>query len=99
MYDEATTYRLSTSGVCQCGGCRRYFTSVYAFDKHRAGPADARRCLTKEEMLAAGMAVNERGLWVSSAMPEGVVVTTRASDHTLGGPTTAGEGPQGSAGQ
>lgn len=72
MYEEATTYRLSTSGACQCGGCRRYFSSVYAFDKHRVGPADERRCLTKEEIIEAGMAVNERGLWVSEVMPERV---------------------------
>jgi len=55
------------SGVSQCGGCGLVFKSVSAFDKHRAGDGDHRRCLTEDEMRAAGMLVNERGQWVGSA--------------------------------
>lgn len=39
----------------QCGGCNRYFTGMGIFDKHRIGPMTERRCMTEEEMHAAGM--------------------------------------------
>jgi hypothetical protein len=39
----------------QCGGCKEYFNSNYAFDAHRTGRfGDDRRCKTPEEMQAAG---------------------------------------------
>jgi hypothetical protein len=55
------------SGTCECGGCGVRFRSVTAFDKHRVGPGDARRCLTETEMREAGMFPNEWGQWVSKA--------------------------------
>lgn len=39
----------------QCGGCQKYFFSTPLFDKHRTGPSERRRCLTTDEMQAAGM--------------------------------------------
>lgn len=53
----------------QCQGCKEYFRSNYAFDKHRTGLhcKGTRRCLTPEEMLAKGMVKNAAGFWVSSA--------------------------------
>jgi hypothetical protein len=54
----------------QCQGCKGYFNSSYAFDKHRRGEhGHDRRCLTPEEMLAKGMSVNADGYWITKAMP------------------------------
>ncbi len=51
----------------QCQGCKQYFNSNYAFDKHRTGEhGKNRRCLTTEEMLEKGMALNEAGFWVGN---------------------------------
>ena len=58
----------------ECPSCGRLFRSSHAFDKHRIGNFDMptrfydfpRRCMTEEEMLAAGMAQNARGFWVGS---------------------------------
>ena len=55
------------SGVCECAGCGLVFKSVTGFDLHRVGPGEARRCLTTDELAAAGLTVNERGQWVTSA--------------------------------
>ena len=53
---------------CQCAGCGLYFRSAHAFDKHRTGRHGIdRRCRTEDEMRAAGMVQNERGIWVSAA--------------------------------
>lgn len=53
----------------QCQGCKAYFNSTAAFDKHRAGQHGVdRRCLTEAEMLAKGMAQNSGGFWVGSPM-------------------------------
>ncbi len=53
----------------QCQGCKVFFNSVAAFDKHRDGPhGGGRRCLTEAEMLAKGMAKNSAGFWVGSPM-------------------------------
>lgn len=55
----------------QCQGCKEFFNSTFAFDKHRAGDfGKDRRCLTGEEMDAKGMSKNSAGFWISSAMPE-----------------------------
>lgn len=40
----------------QCGGCQKYFSGNGAFEQHRIGPFESRRCMTTEEMQAAGMA-------------------------------------------
>lgn len=57
----------------QCGGCREYFNSSFAFDKHRTGEfGKDRRCLTADEMRVKGMSKNAAGFWISSAMPESV---------------------------
>lgn len=52
-----------------CSGCCEHFSSVFAFDKHRFGKEDTRRCLTIEEMLAKKMVYDtESRKWVSGAM-------------------------------
>lgn len=63
----------------ECPACGVLFNSSTAFDKHRIGYFSApikggaqfpRRCMTEEEMLAAGMGVNKRGFWVGSFFEE-----------------------------
>ena len=50
----------------ECPTCDELFKSVSAFDKHRIGTIGVdRRCMTKDEMLAAGMMQNKHGFWVS----------------------------------
>jgi hypothetical protein len=50
----------------QCQGCKQYFNSVTAFDKHRVGEHGVdRRCRTPEEMTALGMFVNHAGFWIT----------------------------------
>lgn len=54
----------------QCRGCGEYFNSTAAFDKHRTGNFHerTRRCMTKDEMVAKGMAQRADGFWVGSVM-------------------------------
>lgn len=53
----------------QCGGCKQYFNSNTAFEKHRIGQHGVdRRCMTEEEMTNAGMSVNSHGFWIGSKM-------------------------------
>lgn len=54
----------------QCQGCKKYFKSVAAFDKHRHGDFGVdRRCMTDDEMTAKKMAVNAAGFWVTALNP------------------------------
>lgn len=55
-----------------CRSCGLVFRSVAAFDKHRTGshPKGERRCMTEQEMVDAGMAVNYQGLWVTALMED-----------------------------
>jgi hypothetical protein len=59
-----------------CTACRRDFSSVSAFDRHRAGRhaydfleglelglEDGRRCLDEDEMLERGLSLDRRGRW------------------------------------
>jgi hypothetical protein len=58
----------------QCQGCKGYFNSVSAFDKHRTGNHGSnRRCMTEEEMLAKGMSLNSDGFWITKTMPVAVL--------------------------
>ena len=57
-----------------CNGCHEFFNSDAAFEMHRVGnytDEDPRRCLTVEEMLERGMALNKDGYWVTR-LKEGV---------------------------
>jgi len=60
----------------QCTICNELFNSNRPFEMHRIGKHGVnRRCMNKDEMLAAGMSVNERGFWIGSKMPD------RLKDH------------------
>ncbi len=53
----------------QCSGCKEYFNSTRAFDKHRTGHHGVdRRCMTADEMTAEGMILRPDGFWIGSAM-------------------------------
>ena len=52
---------------CQCRACAEYFNSVAAFDKHRRGKPENRRCLSPDSMLAVGMTTNKAGFWITEA--------------------------------
>ena len=53
----------------QCQGCKEFFNSTAAFDKHRVGQHGVdRHCLTEPEMLDKGMAKSSTGFWVGSPM-------------------------------
>lgn len=48
------------SQFCQCPTCARVFLNVSVFDKHRAGPASARKCLPPDSV---GLIRDHRGIW------------------------------------
>ena len=55
----------------QCQGCKEYFNSTGAFDKHRTGKHGVdRRCRTVEEMIEIGFSLNAAGYWIASKMPD-----------------------------
>lgn len=57
----------------QCQGCKEFFNSTFAFEKHRTGDfGKDRRCMTVGEMGDKGMSKNAAGFWVSAAMPTDV---------------------------
>jgi len=61
----------------QCQGCKAYFNSSAAFDKHRTGEhGKDRRCRTADEMEAKGMSRNAAGFWIGSAMPFDILRST-----------------------
>lgn len=73
----AMTVPRLTGSRCLCRGCGEHFNSPSAFDLHRVGRPEARRCLSSNEMVEAGMTRNAGGFWVSRVMP-----THRASAVT-----------------
>jgi len=55
----------------QCQGCKEYFNSTGAFEKHRTGQYGVdRRCRTPEEMIGRGFSLNAAGYWIASKMPD-----------------------------
>lgn len=61
--------RRTLTGHCnQCPTCGEYFNSTSAFDKHRVGEYGIdRRCMTVDEMVAAGMVKNAKDFWLTRA--------------------------------
>lgn len=59
----------------QCPSCQKFFNSTHAFSKHLTGQVATleRRCMTEEEMLNIGMALNKNDYWVGSVMNEDLV--------------------------
>ena len=67
----------------QCQGCKEYFNSTGAFDKHRTGKHGVdRRCRTVEEMIEIGFSLNAAGYWIASKMPDHLKKRTmQNADH------------------
>lgn len=52
----------------QCTACGEYFNGTQPFDRHRVGRFGIdRRCLTGEEMFAAGFTRNDAGFWTTES--------------------------------
>jgi hypothetical protein len=51
------------SGKAICTVCGYTFAGDAAFDKHRVGKPDVRRCLSPDELRAAGWVTNAYGHW------------------------------------
>ena len=50
----------------QCSGCKEYFNSIRAFERHRTGKHGVdRRCKTPDEMIAQGYSLNKDGFWIT----------------------------------
>ena len=65
----------------QCQGCKEYFNSTLAFDKHRTGAhGKDRRCLTADEMQQKGMSKNHDGFWITRTMPTEARTWEQSSD-------------------
>ena len=59
--DTEEAVRLRGVSKTQCGGCLQYFTGMTIFDNHRIGAfGKDRRCMTEDEMIAAGWAKEPR---------------------------------------
>jgi hypothetical protein len=64
----------------QCQGCKEFFNSTAAFDKHRTGQHGVdRRCLTAGEMTDKGMAKSSTGFWVGSPMTDAALLQRAGS--------------------
>lgn len=64
----------------QCQGCKSYFNSTFAFDKHRRGEHGLdRKCLSIDDMRGKGMSTNAAGFWITSTMSESAVASVVAS--------------------
>jgi uncharacterized C2H2 Zn-finger protein len=56
----------------QCPRCEELFNSLSAFEKHRIGAHGVdRRCMTRDEMLSAGMFLPDDSFWRGSARDMG----------------------------
>ena len=64
----------------QCQGCKEFFNSTAAFDKHRTGQHGVdRRCLLADEMETKGMAKSSTGFWVGSLMTDAALLQRAGS--------------------
>lgn len=56
------------TNYCRCPVCEEPFNSVHAFDRHRVGRANDRKCLKPTEMVKIGMVRSKRGYWVTKTL-------------------------------
>ena len=71
-YCKICDKRWKSMSECHCSGCHQHFKSDSAFDKHRFGLDEKRRCLTSEEMISRKMVyIPEKGYWIGKAMTTG----------------------------
>ena len=51
------------TNYCKCSGCGEYFGGVRAFEVHRVGVHEDRRCLLPSGMSRMGYRKSARGYW------------------------------------
>ena len=72
-YCKICDKRWKSMSECHCSDCCQHFKSVHAFEKHRFGKDEKRRCLDSEEMIDRKMVfLPEKGYWIGSSMPKGL---------------------------
>ena len=54
------------TAISRCSACKKVFSSVFAFDKHRVGKSADRRCLSTDEIVEKGMCLNGKERWISA---------------------------------
>lgn len=69
-----------TTTKCQCTGCKEFFNSVSAFDKHRV---NGERCLSVDEMIAKKMVKNETGHWCIKLLDNSVKNMMQKSNPSI----------------
>jgi hypothetical protein len=68
---------------CHCSACHEQFGSVFAFDKHRTGKKEDRRCMEIEEMFDKKMYFDtETRKWVSGRQPDSRIFPLQQSKTT-----------------
>jgi hypothetical protein len=71
---------------CECIGCLRLFWGVAAFDQHRIGEGEARRCGSDAELAKRGLQLDERGVYFDATERQ------KAADRGGRKPRTAEQG-------
>ena len=80
---------LLTGDRNQCQGCKEYFNSIKAFERHRIGEYGAdRRCRTPDEMMARGYSKNKYGFWITQKMSTSDIEKIIGETHEDTAPTT-----------
>ena len=73
--------KLLTGDRNQCQGCKEYFNSNGAFERHRTGQYGVdRRCKTPEEMMQMGFSLNAKGFWITCKMPDRMKLREREEE-------------------
>ena len=82
---------LLTGDRNQCQGCKEYFNSIKAFERHRIGEFGVdRRCRTPEEMIERGYSKNKLGFWIASKMPASLIEKITGESNADTAPTSEG---------
>lgn len=72
-YCKSCDKHWSSASQAHCSACHEHFRSVHAFDKHRIGQGQDRRCMSIDEMLKAEM-VHTGAFWVSARFEAGTAI-------------------------
>ena len=75
----------------QCQGCKEYFNSIKAFERHRIGEFGVdRRCRTPDEMIARGYSKNKYGFWITQKMSTSYIEKITGESNADTAPTSEG---------
>ena len=82
---------LLTGDRNQCQGCKEYFNSIKAFERHRIGEFGVdRRCRTPDEMIERGYSKNKHGFWITQKMSTTYIEKITGEKHENTAPTSEG---------